>query len=72
MPYQQDEYNQLQEAIPCCYRGDLELRMKPSNCCIGKEIVASSKFYCAKYDKYITNNSVCWGCSERKSEGCNP
>ena len=67
--HQQVAYDQIQGNRPCCYRGELEQKIKhepPTACCVAKDIVVKSKFFCKLYNQYLTEPTKCWLCTERK------
>ncbi len=69
--HQEREYQQLQGARPCCYRGEHELTIKhepESACCKAKDLVIHAQFFCKLYNKYIVDTTKCWVCTERKEQ----
>ena len=68
--YKINEFNTMNGARPCVYRGELELTTKynpATPCCKENTQVVGAKFYCSLLNKYLDyNTSVCWLCKERK------
>jgi len=68
VPHQQVTYDQIQGAIPCKYRGPLDIKTKhepATACCIAKDIVVSCSFNCTLLNKKITDGNHCWACTQR-------
>lgn len=72
MSYHDIEYNQLNGARPCIYRGELEkeiIHHPEKACCKANDQVISAKFFCKLLNKYLDHNStICWLCKERKEQ----
>jgi hypothetical protein len=70
MSHQIREYNELNNARPCKFRGDLETEIKhhpETPCCKANDQIVSAKFYCSLFNKYLDfNSTMCWMCKERK------